>query len=965
MGSSYRSRHGYYDSFRIKLPIITLPKKNVKTAFLKIVVLNLTYLKASFIDLTQIQRNMTAVFYVRHFSEKVTMKIHQFSADEALTSLHSRHEGLTPAEAQHRLKEYGKNEVEVVRGEALILRLLKEFTHFFALILWLAAGLAFFAESRQPGSGMSLLGYAILGVIVINGVFSFWQQYRAEQAITALQKLLPHTVKVVREGEIGQTLAAELVPGDVILLQEGDNVPADCRLLETFSLRVNNATVTGESLPKARDSMPSSEESLEHSRNTLLAGTSVVSGEGRALVFATGMYTEFGKIAGLTQTTVKSISPLQLEIVRLSRIIAALAMILGIVFFFIGQSMGLSFWDNFIFAIGIIVANVPEGLLPTVTLSLAMATQRMAKRNALIRHLPAVETLGCATVICTDKTGTLTENRMAVSKLYLGGNMVTPTEIKRQPDLIHTHRRFFEDALLCHNLKETHTAEQSQILGDPMEIALVGMAKTCLGETLAYPKINEIPFDTDRKRLSTVHQTPQGIVLYCKGALEMVLPLCSQVQTTTGIVPFTAEVRQDFIDAQEMMASKGLRVLAFAWKALDEPHNCQRSEHNLILCGLVGLEDPPRPEVPGAIQKCRTAGIKVIMVTGDHPHTALAIGRQIGQIQGDNPVVITGDRLRKLSETQLRLALEAPDIIFARVGADQKMRIVAALQKKKHIVAVTGDGVNDAPALKLADIGIAMGITGTDVAKEAADMVLLDDNFSSIIAAIEEGRAVYANIRKFLAYILTSNIPEIVPYLAFALLKIPLPLTIIQILAVDLGTDMLPALGLGAEKPEVDIMGKPPRPRHERLLDWPLLGRAYLFLGVMEAIAAMSAYFFVLHTGGWQWGETLGSHDALYLEATTACFSAIIVMQIVNVYLCKTPGYSLFSTRLLDNRIILWGIALEIVLLVFIAYTEWGNLIFGTLPLAPELWLFVLPFALGMLLLEELRKFMVAREYIK
>ncbi|MFZ2171850.1 MAG: cation-transporting P-type ATPase, partial [Methylococcaceae bacterium] len=719
------------------------------------------------------------------------MKIHQFSAEEALASLKSRHDGLSQAEVQHRLNEYGANQVEEVRRESLILRFIKEFIHFFALILWLAAGLAFFAEYRQPGGGMAMLGYAVLGVIVINGLFSFWQQYRAERAITALQKLLPHYVKVIRDGELGQILVANLVPGDIVLLQEGDNVPADCRLLEAFSLRVNNATVTGESLPQMRDAQPSSEENLEHSRNTLLAGTSVVSGEGRAVVFAIGMHTEFGKIAHLTQTTVKSVSPLQLEIVRLSRIIALLSLTLGVAFFFIGRSMGLSFWENFIFAIGIIVANVPEGLMPTVTLSLAMATQRMAKRNALIRHLPSVEALGSATVICTDKTGTLTENRMEAKVLYLGGQMLTPTAILRQPELARSHRRFFEDALLCHNLKETMKAGQWQALGDPMEVALVRMAKKCLGEAIAYPKINEVPFDTDRKRLSTVHQTPKGVVLYCKGALEMVLPLCKQIQTGSGIAPLTAESRQDFLRAQEEMASKGLRVLAFAWRELENGHNGKALEQDLILCGLVGLEDPPRPEVAGAMRKCREAGIKVIMVTGDHPHTALAIGRQIGQIQSDNPVVITGMQLRKLSEIQLRLALDATEIIFARVGADQKMRIVAALKKKKHIIAVTGDGVNDAPALKMADIGIAMGVSGTDVAKEAADMILLDDNFASIIAAIEEGRAVYDNIRKFLTYILTSNIPEIVPYLAFALFKIPLPLTIIQILAVDLGTDML------------------------------------------------------------------------------------------------------------------------------------------------------------------------------
>ena len=889
------------------------------------------------------------------------MKIHQFSADEAIASLHSRPEGLSRDEVQHRLKEYGLNQVEAVREEALFSRLLKEFTHFFALILWLAAGLAFFAESEQPGQGMSILGYAIIGVIIINGLFSFWQQYRAERAINALQKLLPNYVKVMREGEISRVLASELVPGDIVFLQEGDNIPADCRLLEAFSMRVNNATVTGESQPKARDEEPSLEENLEHSRNTLLAGTSVVSGEGKAIVFATGMYTEFGKIANLTQTAVKSASPLQLEIVRLSRIIAVLALTLGLVFFIIGHRLGLSFWDNFIFAIGIIVANVPEGLLPTVTLSLAMATQRMAKRNALVRQLSSVEALGCATVICTDKTGTLTENRMAVKSIYLARRSYSQSEINKMPELKHVHRHFFEDALLCNNLKETHKAGQWQVIGDPMEIALARLAKTCLGERLSYPKINEIPFDTDRKRLSTIHQTPKGIFLYCKGALEMVLPLCAQVQTETGIEPLAGDLKQGYLKAQEQMAGQGLRVLAFAWRELTESHTGNALENELILAGLVGLEDPPRPEVPKAIQQCREAGIKVIMVTGDHPHTALAIGRQIGQIQTEHPVIISGDKLRRLSDTQLRLALEAQDIIFARVSANQKMRIVNALKKKKHIVAVTGDGVNDAPALKLADIGIAMGITGTDVAKEAADMVLLDDNFASIIAAVEEGRAVYTNIRKFLTYILTSNIPEIIPYLAFALLKIPLPLTIIQILAVDLGTDMLPALGLGAEKPEPDSMKQPPRSRIEKLLDWPLLSRAYLFLGILEATAAMAAYFFVLYSGGWHWGQTLGNTDPLYLQATTACFSAIIATQLINVFLCKNPKQSIFGANWLDNHTILWGIALEITLLGIIVYTDWGRVIFGTFPIATDVWIFILPFALAMLLLEEFRKLLIVR----
>ena len=884
------------------------------------------------------------------------MKIHQLSPGEALKSLKSSHDGLSQNEALRRLKEFGPNQIDKVPPESLLISFLKEFIHFFALILWLAAGLAFFADYRQPGEGMGTLGYAILGVIVINGLFAFWQQFRAERAVAALEKLLPHYVKVLRDNNIGLILATHLVPGDVILLQEGDNVSADCRIIEAFSLRVNNATVTGESMPKARDAEPSSEEDLLHGRNTLLAGTSVVSGEGRAVVFATGMHTEFGKIAHLTQTTSSGSSPLQLEITRLSRIVVAIAFSLGVAFFFIGQVIGLSFWENFIFAIGIIVALVPEGLLPTLTLALAMSTQRMAKRNALIRHLPSVEALGSATVICTDKTGTLTQNRMEINKLYVNGQVITRFEAKRQPKLAKVYRRFFEDALLCHNLKETVIAGKPEFLGDPMEIALVRLAKTCLGETISYPKINEVPFDTDRKRLSTVHQTPDGPVLYCKGALEMLLPLCTHVQLGEKIVPVNVDIQQAFINALEKMASEGLRVLAFAWRELKVGHDVGSEEHDLILSGLVGLEDPPRPEVPDAIQKCHEAGIKVIMVTGDHPHTALAIGRQIGQIQSDTPVIITGEQLRRLSETQLRLALDAPDIIFARVGADQKMRIVSALKKMNHIVAVTGDGVNDAPALKMADIGIAMGIMGTDVAKESADMILLDDNFASIVAAIEEGRAVYDNIRKFLSYILTSAVPELVPYLFFALFNIPLPLTIIQILAVDLGTDMLPALGLGANPPAQGIMTRPPKGRNERLLNWPLLLRAYLFLGLLEASAAMTAYYLVLHNGGWAWGEALGIHDTLYQQATTACLASIIIMQIVNVFLCKTPDRTLFGSAIFSNRLILWGVTLEIILILVIIYTPWGQMIFGTAPIPLSIWLFMLPFGAAMLLLEEVRK---------
>jgi magnesium-transporting ATPase (P-type) len=483
--------------------------------------------------------------------------------------------------------------------------------------------------------------------------------------------------------------------------------------------------------------------------------------------------------------------------------------------------------------------------------------------------------------------------------------------------------------------------------------------------------------------MSTLHRTPEGEILFTKGAPEVVLPRCDGVELAGGIAPVTDELRARVVAAHEAMAHQGLRVLALAYRSLAAgasgltaatPDSTSRTrtartsphagsggalEEHLVLAGLVGLEDPPRPAVPAAVQKCREAGIKVIMVTGDHPETALAIAREIGLVRSPQPMLVTGDQLRRLSNTQLQLTLDAPEILFARVAADQKMRIVSVLRHKGETVAVTGDGVNDAPALKKADIGIAMGRGGTDVAREGADMILLDDNFATLVAAIEEGRGVYANIRKFLTYILTSNVPEILPYLAFVLFRIPLPLTIIQILAVDLGTDMLPALALGAEPPNPQTMRQPPRPRAERLLNFALIARAYLWLGPIQAVAALAAFFFVLKGGDWTRAQALAPDAAPYLRATTACLTAIVVMQVVNVFLCRSRRESVFKSGLSTNPLLLWGIAVELALILLIDYTPWGNAVFGTAPIPPAVWLFVVPFALGMLLLEETRKWIV------
>ncbi len=878
------------------------------------------------------------------------MKIYNITLEECFKSLCSQPQGLDALEASRRLSEFGPNEIPLGSRTSLGRRFLRGYTHLFALILWVASGLAFLVHSWEPRQGMATLGCAILGVVVVNGIFSFWQEYRAERAIAALRDLLPRKVKLLRAGRVLQTNAAEIVPGDVIQISAGDQIPADCRLIEAFGVRVNNATITGESLPHSRDTAPCHDSSPLQHRNLLLAGTWLISGEATALVFATGAHTEFGRIAVLTQSATEPMTPLQSEIARLSRIIAWISLAIAVLFFGVGEMLGLPRWQNLVFAIGILVANVPEGLLPTVTLALAMGSQRMAGRNALIRHLPAVETLGSTTVICTDKTGTLTENALVVREVFIPGQVTTHDPGPTTPP------RFLECARNCHDLQEL---DAQTFLGDPTEIALVQMAKAADPDVIDYPRVDEISFDSERKRLSTLHRVHDGLRLYTKGAPEAVLPLCNAVETPSGSQPLAPANCEEIVDAQQTMTKKGLRVLALAYRSVEAATPRDTLEHGLVFTGLVGLEDAFRPEVPEAIQRCRSAGIKVIMVTGDHPETALVLAKQIGLVVSETPCTITGPELQLLSLAQLQLALDAPELIFARVAPEQKMQIVDVLKRKGHIVAVTGDGVNDAPALKHAHIGISMGRTGTDVARESSDMILLDDNFASIVGAIEEGRAIFSNVRKFLTYVLTSNVPEFVPYLGFALFKLPLALTILQILAVDLGTDILPALALGAEKAEPGVMQKPPRQRNQRLFDWPLIFRAYLFLGLIEALAAMSAFFFTLHRGGWQPGGLLGTADTLYRQATASCLSAIVCLQMVAVFLCRSERTSLFQAAPGRNPMLFIGVFIEALFLALIVYSPWGNAIFLTAPIPGATWLFILPFALLMLCAEEFRKWII------
>lgn len=920
--------------------------------------------------------------------EDAIKKIQKLPVIEVYTALATSEGGLTQSDAEARLEKFGKNALQEKTGKPLILKFLSNFVHLMAILLWCAGIVGFIAQLPE-------LGIAIWLVNIINGIFSFWQEFRAEKATEALRKMLPDYARVLRDGEEQRILAEDLVPGDLLLLAEGDRISADARLVDDNDLRTNQSTLTGESHPvhKARDEVVRDDLSPAEQPNRVFAGTTVAAGTGKAIVYATGMTTEFGKIAGLTQTLKEEPSPLQKEMAKLTRTVSILAVSIGVLFFLLSILLvGTELAVAFIFAMGMIVAFIPEGLLPTVTLSLAMGVQRMAKRNALIKRLSAVETLGCTTVICTDKTGTLTQNEMTVSHIWLDGKRLEVTGVgydaaggrimnDGQPFLQNNSelKELLSAAALCCNARLVPPNEESRrftVLGDPTEAALLVLAaKGGLSlddlSRLA-PRLRELPFDSGRKRMSTIHQSAGRRLAYIKGAPKEVLELCSRIRTDGKETVLEGNVRDSIIEANDSYARNGLRVLAVAVRELSDNAGLPRSlsdytpeiiERDLTFLGLIAMVDPPRPEVAQAVEKCHHAGIRIIMITGDYGLTAESIARRIGIVKGDHPRIITGVELGKMQPEELKAALRE-EVLFARVAPEQKLQVVSALQEMKHIVAVTGDGVNDSPALKKADIGVAMGISGTDVAKEAADMILTDDNFASIVNAVEEGRAVYNNIRKFAVYIFNSNMAEAVPMVLYLFSRgaIPLPLTIMQVLAIDLGTDMVPAIGLGAETPEPGIMDAPPRSQKEPLLNRKLLIRAFLWYGLLEAGLSTLAYFFLNALHGWP-GVPLAASGPVYQMATAMTFAAIVMAQGGMVFACRTEKASLFKTGFLTNKLILAGIAVELAVLCALVYTPFLHGLFNTAPLGLQEWLLLICIPVVVLLLTELQKAVLRRRH--
>ncbi|QNJ96270.1 cation-transporting P-type ATPase [Mycolicibacterium fluoranthenivorans] len=803
--------------------------------------------------------------------------------------------GLSAEEAARRLAEQGPNRLPVYRSRPWWRRLAAEMVHFFALIFWAAGILAFIA-------GMPQLGVAIFVVVLLNGVFAFAQEERAQRAAQHLRYMLPRRTTVLREGVPVQIDADDLVVGDVMLLGEGDRISADGVVATAAALAVDSSAMTGESVPGHPG-----QGDLVH------AGCFVVEGQAQVVVTATGERTRLAGIAELTSEPRSAPTPLRRELTRASRLIAVAALAVGAVFFAVGLLLGMPATDGFLFSVGVTVAVVPEGLLPTVTLALAIGAQRMARRHALVRHLEAVQTLGSTTYICTDKTGTLTENRMSVVEAWTASGSVTVSGSGYGPvGVVNGDHRAFdavrflaEAARRCSSGRIVLNAGVWEPRGDPMEAALDAFARRMGAGDAADEAGREearFPFDARRRRMSVV--SDRRVVT--KGAPDAVLPLCAAVPGAT--------------EAMDRMTTRGLRVLAVATRAptcADAiPASAEEAEKDLTLVGLVGLEDPPRPGVAAVLATCRRAGIRVAMVTGDHPRTAEAVAREIG-LASDGCALLGEDLPGDVDE--LGALLDRDGVVVARVDPETKLRIARALQRRGHVLAMTGDGVNDAPALHEAAIGVAMGRSGTDVAREAADVVLLDDNFETIVAAIEQGRSTFTNIRRFLTYHLADNVAELAPFVIWALSagRFPLAIGVLQVLALDIGTDVFPALALGAEPPASRVLDGPPVRGH--LLDRGVMVRAFGILGPTEAVVSLLAFVATFVADGWRPGAAFPAGPVVW-TASGAAFTAIVLGQAANAFACRSTKVPAWAVAVRTNPLLVAAVAVEITLLLVLLY---------------------------------------------
>ena len=892
------------------------------------------------------------------------------AVDVLLRDLRSSRDGLTNAEAQRRARQYGPNELQRHERTSWAAKVGAQLTQPLALLLWVAAGLEF-------AIGNNAIGIAVVLVVLINAAMALIQERQAEQAVEALSAYLPERTTTIRDGHPGLVDASELVPGDVILLEEGERVPADARLIEG-ALELDMSALTGESEPVLR-----SAELLDvgvprlEARDLAFMGANCSEGEARAVVFATGMHTELGRVAALSQGVKEEPSPLERQVRKLSWLIAAVAIALSVAFIPIALFVAdLSLKNAVTFAVGLLAGTVPEGLLPVITLALAVAVKNLAKRGAVVKRLSAVETLGATDVICTDKTGTLTENRMRPLSAWTESGL---TDLTKPEDT--GADRLKDNATLpalarasvaCNNARLEDSGEN---LGDPTDVGLM-LTGEALGastddEQRDRKRMTLYRFDPELKLMSTADHVGDERWLHTKGAPESVLARCDSVLGADGsIVPLDHDLRHA-IDARiGQWSGEGKRLIAVARRSLPDaepPKDRAEVETGLTLLGLVAMEDPPRAQVADAMASCHRAGIRVHMITGDHPLTAAAIGRRVGIGAGGDSRTVMADKIDSMPHAELTALLSGDDeIVFARATPEAKLRIADALKELAHVVAMTGDGVNDAPALRAADIGVAMGKSGTDVAREAATMVLTDDNFATIVAAVKSGRTVFDNVRKFIVYIFAHATPETVPYLVFALSagRVPLPLPVLQLLAFDVGSETMPSLALGQDPPEPGIMEQPPRPSGEPLIRRPMLLRAWLFLGAIVTLLSLGGFFYVLADAGWHAGDPVGAGHPLhhaYLQATTMYWVGMMAGQMGTAFAVRTRLASLRSVGAFSNPYLLKAIAGVVVFAALFVYVPVLQGLLGTTALPLRYVVLLLPYPFIVLGADELRKWLIRR----
>jgi len=887
--------------------------------------------------------------------------------EEVMARLRTGPDGLSQAEAARRLEQYGPNELKEEEKRSMLLLFLRQFKSFLVLILLIAVALSLAMGWLRTGGNLLAAheelvdAVTIVAIIFACAILGFVEEYRSEKALELLREMAAPTARVIREGEERVIPARELVPGDVVVLRMGDKVPADLRLMEAVNLRVDEAVLTGESVPVDKNTHPLPADTPVPDRiNMAFSGTTVVYGRGRGVVVATGMNTEFGRIAAMVQVVKQEATPLEKRMAEVGRWLGALCLAVCFVVAGLGVLRGHELMEMILWGISLAVAAVPEALPAVVTGALAVGVWEMAKRNALVRRLPAVETLGCTSIICSDKTGTMTKGEMTVRRIYYAGKFIEVTGVGYEPKGAFLSPGSKEKidpladeglslllraAALCNDASLATAEGRYVIRGDTTEGALVVLAaKAGLNveeERKRMPRIGEVPFTSERKRMTTIHETPEGAVhAYMKGAPEIVLEKCDYIWDAGGPRPITEEDRERIMAANEEMARQALRNLAIAYKPIEE----KTSEYDesvemgdFIFLGIVGMIDPPREEVREAIGLCKKAGIKVSMVTGDHLLTAIAVAKELDMDIGR---ALTGAELDKMSDEEFERVVEEVGV-YARVSPEHKVRIVDALKEKGHVVAMTGDGVNDAPALKRADIGVAMGITGTDVTKEASDMVLADDNFATIVAAVEEGRRIYDNIKKYLAYLMRCNIAEVLVMVVAFILGFPLPLTAAQILWVNLTTDGLPALALGIDPAEPDVMGRPPRDPRESIFTRDV--KLYLTLiPIAMTGALMCTLVFFMGQGE--------------LVARSVFFLSMILMELAFAVNSRSLKKPIWRVGALKNRFLLASVVISALMTIPLFYTPILNEAFKVVPIGLDGWLWALGLSIALFVSVEIAK---------